>query len=552
MLIQYINFIYTIIKYSMDVKKPLRIERSDTYKTYKNRLANYIKKYKTFKNTPHDTKYKFDFLQHNPGFSAILPDDMRYMIAQKLKEGSKKIITLSDDTIVTLLDGIPHSFDGKPAIIAEVLIDDLRAFDIIRIFNSYMYLEWYKKGILHRDNDKPAIIQYNVKNTSQEIDMLEIILQDQNFNIQRNSKPFSYPRSKKWYIDGKLQRHHNKPVIIEYTYSHNLISKIKYVLSAIQTDDNIIYDTRDGKPSSIIFSSRRNPQVNGIQARYFSDKTFIWKRNNLMHSYHDNPSFIKFDLINQEYIINWHNQDKIFRANDKPARIYKLEDDYTLSWYTMNGLSRKGDKPALISNKYYEWYDMNLLHRNNDKPAFIYRSFLNIYCLIWYKNGKFHRDGDKPALIARIGDRYLVQWYKNGNLERDDDKPAVISHINKQWWTKKGLKQTEYKSLKSSLELRNEIDRDLQKDDYKYFILIHQYTGVHPNSDQVIPSANAVFKHPVSEVSAIDLNYLNEISLNNSDLEYLNQIEFYTTTHLEQLSQKYSFSLNYDINGNPI
>lgn len=73
--------------------------------------------------------YGFDLVDKIKVIKLLSPDEIRELLPQKVKYNDREI---------TYKNGMKHSYDDQPALIMGPL------------------REWYREGLLHRDNDKPA------------------------------------------------------------------------------------------------------------------------------------------------------------------------------------------------------------------------------------------------------------------------------------------------------------------------------------------------------------------------------------------------------------
>jgi hypothetical protein len=205
--------------------------------------------------------------------------------------------------------------------------------------------EWYRECVLHRDGDKPALI-----------DITGLA---------------------EWYVNGKLHRDDDKPARIQPDGSMEW-----YV--------NGKFHRLGDKPAKII------EVPSGVSMSWM----MYWMVNGRSHRDDDNPAIIS-DLYMQWYTdgklnrdcddkpasisqleTSWFVNDKLHRLGDKPASV---QSNGNLFWYINGFPHREGDKPAVISSIFrMEWYNMNKLHREGSKPAVIH---LNGTCMDWYVNG---------------------------------------------------------------------------------------------------------------------------------------------------------------------
>jgi hypothetical protein len=115
----------------------------------------------------HDLNASIDYalksLQYKPEFTRKLPEEIREMIARSVLYDANKVIKLRNAE-VRVRAGVPHSIHGPAVIYRD---------------RNFVIFEWYKNGILHRDDDGPSIESSN--------------------------------GDKEWYINGIMYRRGNKP-----------------------------------------------------------------------------------------------------------------------------------------------------------------------------------------------------------------------------------------------------------------------------------------------------------------------------------------------------
>lgn len=80
-----------------------------------------------------------------------------------------------------------------------------------------------------------------------------------------------------------------------------------------------------------------------------------------------------------------------------------IEKDKELKEIIEDVLSGK----AKVKFNVIEWYQDGKLHRDNDKQAAIYSNGMKY----WIKNGIIHRENDQPAIIYSNGTK---EWWLNG------------------------------------------------------------------------------------------------------------------------------------------
>lgn len=289
---------------------------------------------------------------------------------------------------------------------------------------------WYKEGLIHRENDLPAIIEkYNKRQEwrinsklHREGDLPAIIHSNGYCEYYKNGK-----RHRDDDINGNPQ-----PAVIK-SYSQILFFKngVQFFLTeqqyyiinlespTLKEDLLNLLDKLKYSNFDTINEIKNTENINDI-------KIIIHKICNGLYAYY----FIKiigiFSYINNNGIEIHYKDGKYHREGDLPAKIYPSGK---LEYYINDELHREGDLPAIIhSSGTQEYYINDKLHRDVDKfgnsqPAIITSDGDYEY----YINGKLHREGDLPAVIYDNGE---CEYWKHGKLHRDNDvhgnpQPAI-------------------------------------------------------------------------------------------------------------------------------
>jgi hypothetical protein len=222
-----------------------------------------------------------------------------------------------DGTKYWLLDGLIHRDNDLPAVIYLSGIQ-----------------EWYQYGKLHRDNDLPAIIGVH-------LDIEEHI-------------------HKEWYKNGNLHRDNDKPALI---HTYGTVMK--------------------------------------------------WYKDGKLHRENDLPASIEFDTDFSYQNCKWYKYGKLHRDGDNPAiDTFRHEE-----WYKDGKLHRDNDLPAIISFGNKLWFKNGLLHRDNDyteheqKPAVIivtngYKKYKNLSVPASDEQNKIHQEWWNDGKVIKLINMY--------------------------------------------------------------------------------------------------------------------------------------------------
>ena len=142
---------------------------------------------------------------------------------------------------------------------------------------------------------------------------------------------------------------------------------------------------------------------------------------------------VSAEIINQVYFTKVNGKVESFPYYDKVEKKIKYRPAiFNISngerqWYKNDLLHSFDDEPAMIRNNGDKsWYKDGNPHRDGDLPAFIGGDGLEIH---YYKNGKFGRDNDLPAIIGANEEK---RYYKNGveytpkSEKKEDDYFAAL------------------------------------------------------------------------------------------------------------------------------
>ena len=322
----------------------------------------------------------------------------------KIFYNSSAPVDFKEDYITVIIindEQIKHSFNDQPS------------------ERKGAMLSWHKEGKLHRDGDKPAIVNHEEFGSA--------ILK-----IERN-----------WYIEGRLHREGDKPAKMDFSRS-------------------FINDTGAVRIHSI-FEYRKKGHLN----REGDLPAYIEK----IKSYTPDKTIEKYSIAEDFY-----KNHKIHRDGDKPAINLTLfvntpsgliKKTESKKYYKCGTLHRDNGKPAMvevtrskmngnISHLEKKYIVGGKLHQDGDKPAhIIYKGNSNgdviVKQFIFYKNSILHRDGDKPAYVKDTYKNSIFVHVKHGQITRKS-APAVL------FTTKPHLSETQefsYSFFENDIENKN-------------------------------------------------------------------------------------------------
>jgi hypothetical protein len=242
---------------------------------------------------------------------------------------------------------------------------------------------WFVNGLLHRDDDLPAIQytsdSYVWKNNKENNISGQWWTNGKRHRLNDLPAIVFGDEHQEWWIDGQRHRADNKPAII-----------------------------KNRTNSSVLHPTQQEWWYEGKQHRDFDEPAIIKYCN----------EFISF----RSWIVN----GMIHRTDDNPAVIYTQHNGLSVceEWYEYGLLHRADDKPARITNNIQkeqiiwtnvEWYDHGLLHRSDDKPAmikhYVQKGEIIVMSQEWYERGVRHRNNDLPAIDRTNGHK---EWYDHG------------------------------------------------------------------------------------------------------------------------------------------
>ena len=256
-----------------------------------------------------------------------LTDEQKLTLINVIISPKKKEETKSDEIVEKSYDYTKFykMIDGKKVLHRE------NGPAVVSIFGDD---EYYRNGLLHRDGDLPAFIDYRGK-------------------VQR------------YFKHGVMTREGDKPS--EYNYGD-----IRYT-----NDKGVLH--RENGPAVITADGIENWYFNGKLHRdgvkpaiYNKDMTIVkyYKHGNL-HRDGDLPASIENGRT------SYYRNGKLHRDGDLPAIICKTGSTY---YYKNGKLHRDGDMPAKIEANGTEiYYKDGNIHRDGDKPAVITKNGVKSY-----------------------------------------------------------------------------------------------------------------------------------------------------------------------------
>lgn len=187
---------------------------------------------------------------------------------------------------ITCRNGLPHSFHDEPA-----------------IGSPSGDQEWYHKGVLHRDNDQPAII------------------------VQ-----YTWGKTKKWYRHGILHRENDQPAVEKIT-DHGTYEIKEWFRHGLSHRDN-------DRPAKI--------------AKIAEDLVQEWYRYGVLHRVNDRPAKIVKNLVQE-----WYRNGVLHRDGDAPAQVW--ENGIQEWWW--NGKRHRDTGPAICAIGIQEWWRNGVIYQ---------------------------------------------------------------------------------------------------------------------------------------------------------------------------------------------
>ena len=225
--------------------------------------------------------------------------------------------------------------------------------------------EWYKNGVLHRDNDLPASIEINSFGN----------------------------KTKKWYQHGTL----NKIFIYHDCYNYEeKISEQWFKNGELHRDEDL-------------------PAMTTYRGRQINEEG--WYQNGKLHR-ENNPARITYKG-EQKVLEEWYQHGKLHRAVHLPAFIeYDDKKIKNEKWYTRGELTKDISRSVIAGeDKEYiteSWYKDGEYHRDGNLPAVVLSNGDTKVYEAWYKNGKLHRDVGPATCNYMNGELKCEMWFRNG------------------------------------------------------------------------------------------------------------------------------------------
>jgi len=297
---------------------------------------------------------------------------------------------------------------------------------------SYGDKIWCKEGLIHRENDLPALIEKDDRRQEWRIngklhregDLPSIIYLNRYCEYYKNGKTHR-DDDENGNPQPALIEHHKQIRFFKNDIEFYLTEEQYYVLNlespTLKEDLLNLLDKLNYRYPDTINNIRNSDNINDI-------KTIIHTNNNynIFYSHYFIKIIGEFSYTNDKGIEIHFKDGKYHREGDLPAKIYPSG---RVEYYINNELHREGDMPAIIHpSGTQEYYINGKYHRDVDKfgnsqPAIITSDGEYEY----YINGKHHREGDLPAVIYNNGD---CEYWNYGKLHRDNDlhgnpQPAI-------------------------------------------------------------------------------------------------------------------------------
>lgn len=303
-----------------------------------------------------------------------------------------------ETTITFNIDGLPHSFDDKEAVIRS---DGTR--------------EWYTNGKLDRPKGPSVIIPYDTQiippiNPDSMTERERNILQKISLDIRPDTERHE---TRKFFNKGVLDDIEDGPAV-QYPdggFEHYKNGQLHY-----RNGPTVKYS--DGTVEYWVKGQlhRRNGY-----ARILPDGTKYSYINGKLQSIKDKPS-IKHANGDRE----WHNDGLLDRDGDLPA----VEGfDGRLEYYSKGLLHRKKNPAKIVPGVGVYYYYKGVLH-NRKGPAIVLENGRVEY----YYHGRLDRDKE-PALCTPEG---LKEYYSMGFLNSYNDLPSVTLPDGTKMWHQSG------------------------------------------------------------------------------------------------------------------
>lgn len=213
----------------------------------------------------------------------------------------------------------------------------------------------------------------------------------------KKANSFQYPVTTEYDAAGNLKykKDINEQSLTQECWYHNgTIIRRKYH----DIEQNILKKTKNNKPVSKEETFDENGKLHSyddLPAVKFA-RTEKWYKHGFLHR-ENKPA-----IITSKTKV-WYENGEYIKEEDAKKNIITLNRD--------NELHSFNDEPSFISKdgKTKKWHQNNDLHRDGDKPAYITPTETK-----YYKNGELHREGG-PAVIMEVnGLEKIEEYWKNG------------------------------------------------------------------------------------------------------------------------------------------
>ena len=328
----------------------------------------------------------------------FLPPSQKLYAYLGHKEGRDWIInnykkTVDGDVETTTLCGQLNSVFGMPSKITRYLTMNC-PFDKLPLADNnlehkeepkrqIMTEEWHCDGLLHRNDDMPAVISYKFEQCG--------CTNESNVSDELKYSPKRFGAYKRlWYKNGKQHRDNGLPAEIAYTFEPVskkwvIVGKTWYQNGNIHRDDDL--------PAYI----SNNPDG--------SFANMIWYLHNKISRLTDNPSEIFFKNGKVRFL-SWGNADNIPRPNNYAdhMRFDENSDIKEISWVIDAAARNISDLPYKIS------FEQGKIHTKE-----------------WRKNGRNHREYGRASFMefSENGHAIRLKWYSSG-IFINETFPATV------------------------------------------------------------------------------------------------------------------------------
>lgn len=256
--------------------------------------------------------------------------------------------------------------------------------------------EWYRQGVLHREQGPASIGEDQRTGTREEAWYRQGELDRENgpaFVVDHGSEG----RRERWYERGQLHRD-DGPAAIDADGDHRLLSQAFYARGELHREDG-----------PAIISSR--PSYPGIR-RLAGPGPFMvyeWWDNGALHR-EDGPAREVCDKNGRRLVQEYFRHDDLHRE-DGPARIVVGDDAEDLEELDMGECG-----PAVTQ----EWYEYADLHRQDGPARLVRRATGELILEEWYSAGVLAREDEQPVSFMLLPDgAVVVGWNPATRITQD-------------------------------------------------------------------------------------------------------------------------------------